>query len=583
MLHEDFTYDSFNRLTSVETNGVTYSMVYDNYGRMSSKQQRGFSFTNARYSSTHPHAIARVQTNPVPPINDHTITYTPFDKVETVRAGRDEILFEYGYDRQRIRMTETFGGHERVKTYIGNCEFVDNDFGPRYSFTHLCSPDGIFAVAECTREGCKMHYVHTDNLGSWDIITDMGGDLEQSLSFDAWGNRRNAGTWSGTATDIPLFDRGFTGHEHLYNFGLINMNGRVYDPFMSTFLSPDNYIQAPDNSQNFNRYAYCLNNPLKYTDPSGEFWHIVIGAAIGGMVNLTTNWGKIDTFGEGLAYFGIGAAAGALSAGVGAGVSSLIGGGAFGAGFLGTTAAKTAVTSFASGSVIGASSGLAGGFVTGAGNSWMQGANFCQGLLAGAKAGGQGAVMGGLIGGISGGIDAARDGRNFWSGDIIMKAKRAYPTGPDYQQQLGSNDCVPTNGKVINNYHKGNMSVKDIRDTYWISNTTDPVNSEQFYAEMARGEHAVYNIAYNGEFNEKCVFNDFYYNNADIAIDVSTGKEVAHNVLLREAQCRIHQTWGRGAHNIVSYKFWIQDPEIGYLISKPFDFNKAIQVHFLYY
>jgi len=39
-------------------------------------------------------------------------------------------------------------------------------------------------------------------------------------------------------------DRGFTGHEHLYNFGLINMNGRVYDPFMSTFLSPDNYIQV---------------------------------------------------------------------------------------------------------------------------------------------------------------------------------------------------------------------------------------------------------------------------------------------------------------------------------------------------
>ena len=270
MLHEDFTYDSFNRLTSVETNGVTYSMVYDSYGRMSSKQQRGFLFTNARYSSTHPHAIARVQTNPVPPINDHTITYTPFDKVETVRAGRDEILFEYGYDRQRIRMTETFGGHERVKTYIGNCEFVDNDFGPRYSFTHLCSPDGIFAVAECTREGCKMHYVHTDNLGSWDVITDNSGQLEQSLSFDAWGNRRNADTWTGPALDEPLFDRGFTGHEHLYYFGLINMNGRMYDPVLSSFLSPDNYMQDPTTQQGFNRYAYCMYNPLKYVDPSGE-------------------------------------------------------------------------------------------------------------------------------------------------------------------------------------------------------------------------------------------------------------------------------------------------------------------------
>ena len=71
-------------------------------------------------------------------------------------------------------------------------------------------------------------------------------------------------------TDEPLFDRGFTGHEHLYAFGLINMNGRVYDPYMSTFLSPDNYVQDPTSQQGFNHYAYCFYNPLKYVDPTGE-------------------------------------------------------------------------------------------------------------------------------------------------------------------------------------------------------------------------------------------------------------------------------------------------------------------------
>ena len=69
--------------------------------------------------------------------------------------------------------------------------------------------------------------------------------------------------------------------------------GRMYDPYTSMFLSPDNYIQAPDNSQSFNRYAYCLNNPLKYTDPDGEFWHIVIGAAVGGISNLAFNWNNV--------------------------------------------------------------------------------------------------------------------------------------------------------------------------------------------------------------------------------------------------------------------------------------------------
>lgn len=121
----------------------------------------------------------------------------------------------------------------------------------------------------------ELHYIHKDHLGSWTTITDAGGQVIAEQSFDAWGNMRDPETWSCDYNNTPMFDRGFTGHEHLHMFGLINMNGRVYDPVMSMFLSHDNYVQAPDNSQNFNRYAYCLNNPLKYTDPSG--WQMVGG------------------------------------------------------------------------------------------------------------------------------------------------------------------------------------------------------------------------------------------------------------------------------------------------------------------
>ncbi len=178
---------------------------------------------------------------------------------------------------------------------------LQENFTYDFKLTYLSSPDGIFAVAKSTSSGYRLHYVHTDNLGSWDIITDENGHLEQSLSFDAWGNQRNVDTWTGPALDEPLFDRGFTGHEHLYNFGLINMNGRVYDPYLSTFLSPDNYIQCPDNSQNFNRYAYCLNNPLKYTDPSGEFsllatWisGFIQGIFSTGSNRLSAGWDKAN-------------------------------------------------------------------------------------------------------------------------------------------------------------------------------------------------------------------------------------------------------------------------------------------------
>jgi RHS repeat-associated protein len=68
---------------------------------------------------------------------------------------------------------------------------------------------------------------------------------------------------------MPVTERGFTCHEHMEDFGLINMNGRIYDPLLGRFLSVDPLIQDATSTQNFNSYSYCINNPLKYSDPSG--------------------------------------------------------------------------------------------------------------------------------------------------------------------------------------------------------------------------------------------------------------------------------------------------------------------------
>lgn len=81
---------------------------------------------------------------------------------------------------------------------------------------------------------------------------------------------------------VSSIGRGYTGNEHLTMFGLINMNARLYDPVVGRFLFPDPYVQAPWMSQNFNRYSYALNNPLRYTDDSGEFCQYIIGAAVSG-------------------------------------------------------------------------------------------------------------------------------------------------------------------------------------------------------------------------------------------------------------------------------------------------------------
>gem|GEM_PF-2989017 len=90
-------------------------------------------------------------------------------------------------------------------------------------------------------------------------------------------------------SNFVILDRGYTGHEHLLGVGLVHMNGRLYDPKLHRFLMPDNYVQDPYNTQNFNRYGYVLNNPLKYTDPSGEFFFAILGAiAYGALIGAAT-------------------------------------------------------------------------------------------------------------------------------------------------------------------------------------------------------------------------------------------------------------------------------------------------------
>ncbi len=230
------------------------------------------------------------------------------------------------------------------------------------------------------------------------------------------GRRRNPNNWNDyNITPDPLFTKGFTGHEHIDELGLINMNGRVYDPRLGRFLSPDPYIQAPDFTQSFNRYAYCWNNPLKYTDPDGEWVFLAVAAFFGGTANVISNIDNIEDGWDVAKYFGVGAFAGALGAGVGAGVSvAFSGAGTFWAGFVGSTTNVGA--GFATGFASGAAAGFAGGFTGGLGNELLAGEDFGDALLSGLKAGGWGALGGGITGGIMGGIDARMNDQCFWTG-----------------------------------------------------------------------------------------------------------------------------------------------------------------------
>lgn len=356
-----------------------------------------------------------------------SIDYNAFKAPVTIFEENKELI-SFRYNAFGQRATMFYGGLQESKTdrplrkhyaadgsmemkhntQTGAVEFVTYIGGDaytapvvfRYSYPAMLRPSGSYL------------YLHRDYQGTIVAISNPSGQVMEKRLFDAWGNIVRVQDGQGNIlAGLTVLDRGYTGHEHLQGINIIHMNGRLYDPVTHRFLSPDNFIQDPFNTQNFNRYGYCYNNPFMYTDPSGEWIHIVAGAIIGGVVNLTVKavQGKINSWGDGFAAFGIGAAAGAIGAATGGVAFTMAGGAAGGVGGFGAGAVSGMVgTAFASP-------------IQSMGNSVY----FGDPLMT-LKQYVTGIAIGGLIGGtINGGI-AALNGRNFWNGNTIAQGRNAF-------------------------------------------------------------------------------------------------------------------------------------------------------------
>lgn len=295
---QTYSYDQADRLTAVcQNNQTIQSMTYSYTGNITSKTGIG----EYDYSTIRPHAVMGVDnTSGIIETDEQYITYNPWGKVSAVlhSDGTDSYSYSIGYgpDQQRITSSmsknnslqyETFYWDDYEEKKVGNVLY-------RYYYVYGANGlEGLHVVKTSPNNQATTHTtkVLTDHLGSIMSLID-NYDWAYDVTFDAWGKRDlSMPYWF-----EPGFNRGFTGHEHLDEMGLINMNGRMYDPDLGRFLSPDPFIQSPSNPQNYNRYSYCLNNPLKYTDPSGEIFGTLLGLISDVIDNIgrTFKWEKWD-------------------------------------------------------------------------------------------------------------------------------------------------------------------------------------------------------------------------------------------------------------------------------------------------
>jgi RHS repeat-associated protein len=252
-----------------------------------------------------------------------------FKRPQSLTENDYELTFTYGPDQERIKgVWKENGQTYRTRIYASNYE-TNEENGQLHEICYISAPTGLCAMAVSENGNApQIFYTYTDHLGSITAVTNAQGNVIARQNFDAWGRRRNALDYTylpqhtttsdngiSASGNLPAWlYRGYTGHEMLDEFALINMNARLYDPVLGMMLSPDNYIQDPSFTQNYNRYGYCFNNPLRYTDPDGNYVIAddIAAGLIGMGINLVTQGfsGNITSWQSCLGYATVGFASG---------------------------------------------------------------------------------------------------------------------------------------------------------------------------------------------------------------------------------------------------------------------------------
>ncbi len=336
---ERFQYDGQNRLETIDSRESTSagwttadSLSFDVAGNITSRSEVGA----YNYDGAIPHRLngagdrtfehdanGNVIADAVNGTTDREFTYTGYDKLRRISRDSAAASFYYGPDRSRVLRRDEEGGTVSRRThYVSRVEIVyEGATADPEAGTYRRYIGGVALVTFAAESGdSQVRYQHKDHLGSLVALSDAHGRVVARMGFGPWGQRRDVNApepawrqWTQPVTPafaeamLGITPRGFTGHEHLDQFGIVHMNGRIYDPQLGRFLQADPFVE---DTGTLNRYAYVLNNPLALSDPSGYMsvgdW---IRTALVVVISVSTGYAAVAAGGtEGLMMVAAGGA-----------------------------------------------------------------------------------------------------------------------------------------------------------------------------------------------------------------------------------------------------------------------------------
>ena len=297
---DNYTYDGVGRLASETKNGATtnYSyniannitqagnktFLYDNQGRLVKIGSDTFSYD--------------AMGNPIV-YKGNTFTWEQGRKL--VSGTLNGNTFAYDYDGNGMRYEKVVNGVKTNYYYDGSQLLMESKNGQRTWYIYGVTGIEGMIVEEGYQD--TVYYFDKNTLGDVIALRDSNGNIIARYEYDAWGNctvMNGYGTVNTSSSFIGNINPfRYRGYYYDTETGFYYLQTRYYDPTICRFINADNYelVSQLAGSKELNMYAYCRNNPIMYTDATGEGWIlalILIGSAVAGGI-----WNGIESYKEG--------------------------------------------------------------------------------------------------------------------------------------------------------------------------------------------------------------------------------------------------------------------------------------------